>query len=115
MRESQRAYSEGYAPETNLREGSGFRAPSRQGRPTPCPRRKRAATARPARFAPYLWAFGLLVLLWTLGAAVGLWLRDVRPVDTSAYCAAVYAGQIPDWRHTYAQQCAGPKLKTSRS
>lgn len=112
MRESQRAYGEGYAPETNLREGAGFRAPSRQGPPTPCRQAKRRATARPALFAPYLWAFGLLVALWGLGAAAGLWLRADRLQDEGAsYCAAVYAGQLPDWRHTYATQCDGPKLR----
>ena len=115
MRETQRAYSEGYAPPCHCQEGSTFRAPARRVPPTPYRPAKRRATARAGSAAPYWWAFGLLVVLWGLGAAVGLWLRDERAVVAEAYCAGVYAGKVPDWRGTYFEQCSGPALKKPRN
>lgn len=119
MRETQRAYGEGYAPETNLREGSGWRAPSRRGLPTPPRPGARPVAAPPALPAPYWQAVGLVLLLLVLVGWVAArdWLgaRDAEHDGREAYCAAVYAGQSPDWRHTYFEQCAGPKLKKPRS
>ncbi len=66
------------------------------------------ASPRPRSWAPYvLFAFAVFLLVSYLDQ------RDARD-DSEDYCAAVYAGQIPDWRQTYVKSCRLGHLRVKR-
>lgn len=105
MHETQRAYGEGYAPETNLREGSGWRAPSRRGLPTPPRPGARPVAARRRRPVPgWLVLLAALLVLLALGTAGSLDM-DEAARQADEYCGNVHEGLWPDYEGTYRDRC----------